>query len=251
MSLLSRLTSRPGGAVRNLANSLRGQRNRLSSSELHRVPQLKSSTKADTGFSETRDKAKAATLRNIWSAYNRRLATHPVPTKSLTCLVGSFLGDVLAQVLSGSTFDPSRTLKMSVFAFAWGGPSGHYWNLFLDRVIMPHRPHSMAAVVAKMAVDQLLFCPLGTCIFFSYLKLVEGRPDLIVSFIQEKLVKTLLANYALWPAAVLIGFRFVPTDLRILYGNCIGVVWGAYVSFLAHQPISGEAYPPVRVAKID
>ena len=40
---------------------------------------------------------------------------------------------------------------------------------------------------------------------------------------QDKLFKTLKANYALWPVANLIAFRFVPGDLRILYCNAIGV----------------------------
>lgn len=33
---------------------------------------------------------------------------------------------------------------------------------------------------------------------------------------QDKLVKTIVANYILWPGAHFINFRFVPSEHRIL-----------------------------------
>ncbi len=41
--------------------------------------------------------------------------------------------------------------------------------------------------------------------------------------VQDKLVKTVVANYILWPAAHFINFRFVPNQHRILYNNCVSV----------------------------
>jgi protein Mpv17 len=43
----------------------------------------------------------------------------------------------------------------------------------------------------------------------------------------------LLANYALWPIAHLINFKFVPSEQRILYINCVQIIWSAYLSNLA------------------
>jgi Mpv17 / PMP22 family len=34
--------------------------------------------------------------------------------------------------------------------------------------------------------------------------------------VQDKLVKTIIANYILWPGAHFINFRFVPSEHRIL-----------------------------------
>ena len=34
---------------------------------------------------------------------------------------------------------------------------------------------------------------------------------------------TIVANYVLWPAAHFVNFRFVPTEHRILYNNCVSV----------------------------
>ncbi len=41
--------------------------------------------------------------------------------------------------------------------------------------------------------------------------------------IREKLVKTILAGYMVWPAAHVVNFRFVPSDLRVLYINGVQV----------------------------
>ncbi len=41
--------------------------------------------------------------------------------------------------------------------------------------------------------------------------------------IHDKLVKTVLAGYLVWPAAHVVNFRFVPSDLRVLYINSVQV----------------------------
>ena len=42
---------------------------------------------------------------------------------------------------------------------------------------------------------------------------------------QDKLPGTLLASYSVWPAVNAVLFARVPTDLRVLYGNLVGVCW--------------------------
>lgn len=52
---------------------------------------------------------------------------------------------------------------------------------------------------------------------------MQGNPGAIIGTIQAKLIKTLLANYALWPLAHIINFKFIPSSQRILYINCVQV----------------------------
>lgn len=40
---------------------------------------------------------------------------------------------------------------------------------------------------------------------------------------QETLPKVLIANWAVWPAANYIAFRYIAADMRILYVNVLGV----------------------------
>ena len=62
--------------------------------------------------------------------------------------------------------------------------SGHYWHALLDSKIMPSRPTSSGAVLAKLAADQLMFAPLATAFFMVYLKVAEGHPQLALPFLQ-------------------------------------------------------------------
>jgi hypothetical protein len=72
--------------------------------------------------------------------------------------------------------------------------SGHFWHALLDSKIMPSRPQSIGAVLAKLGADQLLFAPIATAFFMAYLKTAEGHPELIAPFMQ---VCSLRATFAL------------------------------------------------------
>lgn len=98
---------------------------------------------------------------------------------------------------------------------------------------MPDDPTSTKAVLAKTALDQLLWAPAFSCVFFAFINVLDGRPDAVLPAIQNKLLPMMLANYALWPAAHLINFKFVPSRQRILYINCVQILWSAYLSHLA------------------
>jgi protein Mpv17 len=103
--------------------------------------------------------------------------------------------------------------------------------------VEPDNPRSTKAVLLKTAADQLIWAPVMTCVFFAVLKSLEGHPELIFPTIQDKLIKTVVANYVVWPAAHFINFRFVPSEHRILYNNIVSIAWTAYLSTLSHVPI--------------
>jgi len=108
--------------------------------------------------------------------------------------------------------------------------------------VFPKDPTSTKAVVAKTALDQLLWAPAFSCVFFAFVNLFEGRPDLIAPAIAAKLLPMLAANYALWPLAHLINFKFVPSKQRILYINCVQILWSAYLSHLSAGAIRAAGH---------
>lgn len=88
----------------------------------------------------------------------------------------------------------------------------------------------------KTAIDQLVWAPAMTVVFFTFLKVLEGHPEQIMAIINAKFLPTLLANYALWPTAHLFNFKFVPSDYRILFNNVISIAWNAYISWTCAGP---------------
>lgn len=94
-------------------------------------------------------------------------------------------------------------------------------------------PKGTAAVAIKTSADQLIWAPVMTAVFFAFLKLLEGTPDLIVPTLQTKVLPTVAANYVIWPAAHVISFKYVPSHQRVLYNNVIAIFWNAYLSIVA------------------
>lgn len=75
----------------------------------------------------------------------------------------------------------------------------------------------------KILIDQLLYAPAFTCILYAYLQAANGDIAGIPEVLQDKVVPTLMANYAVWPLAHALNFYYVPTEQRILYNNFIAV----------------------------
>lgn len=169
-------------------------------------------------------------FQRFWKAYTRMLDARPVFVKSMTSLVGFALGDILAQVISGNSYNLLRTLRMTLFGILMDGPVGHLWYTTLDKNVFPKAPKSNKAVVSKMLLDQVAWAPFFSCVFFAFMCCLEGRPQHTMYSIQKKLIPVLLANYAVWPIAHLINFKFIPSSQRILYINACQVLWSSYLS---------------------
>lgn len=52
---------------------------------------------------------------------------------------------------------------------------------------------------------------------------------------KEVLWPTLLANWKLWPAAMLVNFAIIPPHFSVLYVNIVAIAWNAYLSMVFNQ----------------
>lgn len=173
----------------------------------------------------------------------------PTPYHTNQPHTGGVLGDALAQTTTGLPFDAARNLRLASFGLVFGGPAGHVWHRFLDARCFPAAPHSATAVASKLVLDQLLFAPVATALLFAFLKIAEGTPDQAMAFVAANWWRTLKANWVLWPLANTAAFALIPADLRILYGNAVGVLWCCYVSLSCSGP--GAPPPPPPLDKLE
>ncbi|CAK0787179.1 hypothetical protein CVIRNUC_010395 [Coccomyxa viridis] len=173
-------------------------------------------------------------LKRFWRAYVTALDKHPIAVKSATSFFGFMIGDLLAQTITGhGAYDLFRTLRLVAFGVTLDGPVGHVWYTLLDRKVFPNEPTSNRAVVCKMLADQLLWAPFFSCVFFVFTNVLAGHPEMVLPSIQAKLLPMMIANFAVWPIAHLINFKFIPSQQRILYINCCQILWSAYLSNLS------------------
>jgi hypothetical protein len=47
----------------------------------------------------------------------------------------------------------------------------------------------------------------------------------------------MIANYKIWPIVNLVNFKLIPANLRVLFGNMVGILWTALLITLT----SGKA----------
>lgn len=163
--------------------------------------------------------------------------TRPVLVKTATSTIGLALGDVIAQVpdlVQGRRWDVLRTMRFSSFGLVVHGPLSHVWYQFLDKHIVATAPKSFRAIVAKTCMDQLVWAPVFTSVFFAYFLAIQGKSVAeMVDEIGRKLWPTLKVNWLVWPAAHLFNFRFVPETQRVLYINLIALGYNAFLSTMA------------------
>ncbi|KAG3110167.1 hypothetical protein PI124_g11318 [Phytophthora idaei] len=179
-------------------------------------------------------------MRGFRVKYDRWLQASPLLTKGVTSAILFGLGDRIAQRIekddaeqrdAGDRHGLHRTARMMV----WGGllfaPIGHGWYNFLEKAI---RGKGTAAVVKKIAADQLIFSPPLSLAFFTYAGVSEGKPlRETVETAVAKLPPTLAVNWTVWPLVHVCTFGFVPLQYRILFINVVNIGWSAFLSRMA------------------
>eukprot|EP00878_Enallax_costatus_P044918 GHUV01053713.1.p2 GENE.GHUV01053713.1~~GHUV01053713.1.p2 ORF type:complete len:123 (-),score=14.54 GHUV01053713.1:188-556(-) len=82
-----------------------------------------------------------STYTSLWAGYCDSLKKRPILTKAATGIVGSIIGDGLAQYAESRnkprgavSYDAARASRLCAYSAVIGSPIGHYWFHFLDKV---------------------------------------------------------------------------------------------------------------------
>ena len=126
-----------------------------------------------------------------------------------------------------------RLVTLSVFGFIYHGPSGHYFYNWLDSKI----PGNDAKTVAtKVAIDQIIWCPLFMTVFFTYLGLVAGDSfSTISNKIKSDLLTAVQGSWKVWPLVHAVNFRFISTKHRVAFINAIQIAFNMFLSLIGSK----------------
>jgi len=135
--------------------------------------------------------------------------------------------------IAGGPVDWKRLATLSFFGFIYHGPSGHYFYNWLDKQI----PGTDAIpVFSKVAIDQVVWCPIFMSVFFTYLGLVNGDSlSTIGTKIKTDLLTACQGSWKVWPLVHLINFRFVSNKWRIPYINAVQIAFNMFLSLLGSK----------------
>ena len=206
-------------------------------------------------------------LRNPLQWYVTKLDTHPITTKCISSGLISGSGDLLCQSLIAKSkqqqqqsmthveFDWMRTLRFTILGSFLVAPTVHLWY----GILMTRIPGTGVSTIAKrLFCDQGLFAPLFTPTFISTLTVLEHlslspldqngvknndinnhhNVDLythLLDRMKNDVPDAILVGWTIWIPSMAVMFAVVPGKYQVLYSNCIGFVWNAYLSWRTHE----------------
>lgn len=88
-------------------------------------------------------------------------------------------------------------------------------------------------LLAKVAMDQACFAPVGLSSFYVGLSALEGRDlDGIYKEWREKMPNTWATGVCIWTFLTAINFKLVPPRLRPIYVGFCGFFWFTFLAYL-------------------
>ncbi|XP_062211723.1 uncharacterized protein LOC133912819 [Phragmites australis] len=171
-----------------------------------------------------------------WSAYEEALKDNPVLAKMMISGVVYSLGDWIAQCYEGKPifdFDRARMFRSGLVGFTLHGSLSHYYYHICE-ALFPFK--DWWVVPAKVAFDQTIWSAIWNSIYFVVLGFLRlESPTTIFSELKSTFWPMLTAGWKLWPFAHLITYGVVPVEQRLLWVDCVELVWVTILSTYSNE----------------
>ncbi|CAJ2660449.1 unnamed protein product [Trifolium pratense] len=171
-----------------------------------------------------------------WIAYEQSLKANPVLAKMAISGVVYSIGDWIAQCYEGKPifeFDRARLFRSGLVGFTLHGSLSHYYYQLCE-TLFPFQ--QWWVVPAKVAFDQTVWSAIWNSIYFVVLGLLrfDSLPN-IYGELKSTFVPMLTAGWKLWPFAHLITYGVVPVEQRLLWVDCIELIWVTILSTYSNE----------------
>lgn len=171
-----------------------------------------------------------------WSAYEEALKTNPVLAKMVISGVVYSVGDWIAQCYEGKPlfeFDRARMLRSGLLGFTLHGSLSHYYYQFCE-ALFPF--DDWWVVPAKVIFDQTAWSAVWNSIYYTLLGVLRlESPVNIFSELKATFWPMLTAGWKLWPFAHLITYGVIPVEQRLLWVDCVELIWVTILSTYSNE----------------
>ncbi|KAK6934301.1 Mpv17/PMP22 [Dillenia turbinata] len=171
-----------------------------------------------------------------WSAYEEALKANPVLAKMVISGVVYSLGDWIAQCYEGKPlfeFDRARMFRSGLVGFTLHGSLSHFYYQFCE-ALFPFQ--DWWVVPAKVVFDQTVWSAIWNSIYFVVLGFLRlESPISIFSELKATFWPMLTAGWKLWPFAHLITYGAIPVEQRLLWVDCVELVWVTILSTYSNE----------------
>lgn len=171
-----------------------------------------------------------------WIAYEQALKANPVLSKMAISGIVYSIGDWIAQCYEGKPifeFDRTRTFRSGLVGFTLHGSLSHYYYQFCE-ALFPFE--DWWVVPAKVAFDQTVWAAIWNSIYYVALGLLRFEsPDNIFRELKATFWLMLTAGWKLWPFAHLITYGVIPLEQRLLWVDCVELIWVTILSTYSNE----------------
>ncbi|KAI4388308.1 hypothetical protein MLD38_000650 [Melastoma candidum] len=171
-----------------------------------------------------------------WSAYEEALQANPVLAKMVISGVVYSLGDWIAQCFEGKPllgFDRTRMLRSGLVGFSLHGSLSHYYYEFCE-ALFPFQDWWVVPV--KVAFDQTVWAALWNSIYYTVVAFLRFEsPVTIYTELKSTFWPMLTAGWKLWPFAHLITYGLIPVEQRLLWVDCVELIWVTILSTFSNE----------------
>ena len=185
-----------------------------------------------------------------WSSYESALAESPIVTKTTINVIIYLLGDWLSQTVFAKKnvldFDAKRTLRNGFIGLCFG-PLVHMYYEWSD-LILPVEAGLMNRV-KKIFMDQTIYLSVKCSIYICAVGLLAGEDwETVKQTVKERIGPVCFTAWKFWPLVHCITYGIIPARHRILWVNCVDLVWNAILSTMSRKADPEVAEAPVGVA---
>ncbi|XP_006841712.2 uncharacterized protein LOC18431527 [Amborella trichopoda] len=171
-----------------------------------------------------------------WIAYEEALKTNPVLAKMVISGVVYSLGDWIAQCCEGKPlfeFDRARMFRSGLVGFTLHGSLSHYYYQFCE-ALFPFQ--DWWVVPAKVLFDQTAWAAVWNSVYYVVVGLLRFEsPANIFGELKATFWPMLTAGWKLWPFAHLITYGVIPVEQRLLWVDCVELIWVTILSTYSNE----------------
>lgn len=182
-----------------------------------------------------------------WSSYEAALNEKPIMTKTFINVVIYLLGDWLSQTVFAKKhvleFDLQRTLRNGFIGLCFG-PLVHQYYEFSDSILPVEG--GLANRFAKICMDQTIYLTVKCSIYISAVGLLGGDDwTTTQQNVKERIGPVVLTAWKFWPLVHCITYGLIPARHRILWVNCVDLVWNAILASKARGDDDKDDSPSI------
>mmetsp|Transcript_40838 Transcript_40838/g.135242 ORF Transcript_40838/g.135242 Transcript_40838/m.135242 type:complete len:264 (-) Transcript_40838:2375-3166(-) len=220
---------------------------------VHRVPRCPIAALRGGSASAAEDGG-GGIVQSQWARYMRALDDNPLRTKMATGAVLAATGDLIAQLLEGSTsFALRRLLNLVAVNVLYVTPflcATYAANEWAVGSKLRLGAGSTAGTAARLIFDQFVNAPIVVLGFFCSFGLVSalsaaafaGEPfslaalvSSVVIKLQNEYVGTMISNWKIWIPPQLVNFALMPPPLRVPFASLVALVWNVVLALVANR----------------